>query len=292
MISCSVVLTRALREYFGVLLRLLRLPAIGTSLCADYNSRCQTPDRVHQVKSGATRLDRLSSAMPDIVASFSTASHSSTASAAGRRLGDHRTEEAPLGRSAGVERQDRRADVATGPAECELGLGPQMHVVRLVIRSIEIRRIEPGSGQQPAVPRRDRRPELPPAAAGRGAPYPPRCTSVPTADASSDPSRIASAIRGPDDRGSGPPDTAGVYHSWVLSSLSIHSEMNRQSTSYCRCSATLVTHREVIQAHGHTGSKKKSRAAIDQLPGMQMSSGPRENHLDPSSRCSSIPEGT
>src|SRR3954451_15318723 len=38
--------------------------------------------------------------------------------------------------------------------------------------------------------------------------------------------------------------------------------MKRQSTSSVRCDATSSTQREVIHAHGHTGSQKKSTSLM------------------------------
>jgi hypothetical protein len=43
--------------------------------------------------------------------------------------------------------------------------------------------------------------------------------------------------------------------------LTIRRQMNRQSTDIGCSSSTFTTHRDVIQAQGQTGSKKKSRSA-------------------------------
>src|SRR5260221_49799 len=40
----------------------------------------------------------------------------------------------------------------------------------------------------------------------------------------------------------------------------MRNEMNRQETCIGRSSNTFTTHREVIHAHGHTGSQKNSRS--------------------------------
>jgi hypothetical protein len=41
----------------------------------------------------------------------------------------------------------------------------------------------------------------------------------------------------------------------------MRNEMKRQSTSIGRSSNTFTTQRDVIHAHGHTGSQKNSRSA-------------------------------
>ncbi len=84
MISRKVAPTRAPRGYFGVLLRdelllpLRCLPAIFRLLEVSNVDRCART--ASQVKSGLSRSERLSSAMPDIVAMVSTASHNLSAS--------------------------------------------------------------------------------------------------------------------------------------------------------------------------------------------------------------------
>ncbi|MFT6761886.1 MAG: hypothetical protein ACJAXA_000533, partial [Candidatus Aldehydirespiratoraceae bacterium] len=72
--------------------------------------------------------------------------------------------------------------------------------------------------------------------------------------------RIWSAIRKPLWPRKWPARYCAVYQSWVFFSFKIQSEMNRQSTAYERCFCTSTTQREVIQAHGQTGSQKKSRS--------------------------------
>src|SRR5665213_2134656 len=42
----------------------------------------------------------------------------------------------------------------------------------------------------------------------------------------------------------------------------MRSAMNRHEISIGRCRSTSTTHRDVIHAHGHTGSKKNSMSAI------------------------------
>src|SRR3954469_23925577 len=55
---------------------------------------------------------------------------------------------------------------------------------------------------------------------------------------------------------------SGVYQSSVRCSLIIFKQMKRQLTSYWRSCLTSVIQREVIQAHGQTGSRKNSRSAM------------------------------
>ncbi len=150
-----------------------------------------------------------------------------------RRLRDHRTEEAAPRLSA--PGWNVRIGVPTSrPARLSASSvsAADVRVVRLVVGGIEVAtrriRLRPAArAYQPSpsasscvallldVQRRRR----------------PRCTSgrPPRRRRTRAGSHRRSAD--PAGRGSGRPGTAGVYHSLVLCSLSIHSEMNRQSTS-------------------------------------------------------------
>src|SRR6476469_1522650 len=55
---------------------------------------------------------------------------------------------------------------------------------------------------------------------------------------------------------------SGVYQSSVRCSFIIFKQMKRQLTSYLRSCLTSVIQREMIQAQGHTGSRKNSRSAM------------------------------
>jgi hypothetical protein len=57
-------------------------------------------------------------------------------------------------------------------------------------------------------------------------------------------------------------DRSGSVPSAYLASLTMRREMKRQSTSSGRRAATSCTQRDVIHAHGHTGSQKNSTSAM------------------------------